>query len=48
MQIFYIIELNKLEFAKTTYLFVNAVQKPTVDTFPSADGGIATERNAKI
>ena len=43
-----IILLDKLEFAKTTYLFVNAVQKPTVDTFPSVDGGIATERNAKI
>jgi len=42
------LRLTKLEFAKTTYLFVNAVQKPTVDTFPSVDGGIATERNAKI
>lgn len=33
---------------KNTYLFVNAVWKPTVDTFPSVDGGIATEKNAKI
>ena len=30
------------------YLVANAARKPTVDTFPSVDGGIATERNAKI
>ena len=31
-----------------SYLFANAMRKPAVDTFPSVDGGIATERNAKI